>query len=230
MREATTTAKVRELAEEFRTVFVGRSNMADSIVPPILFVVINALTGLRYAMWSSLAVALLITVVRLARHDLIRNALGGLGAVILAVLVAQLLGRAEGFFLPAIVTGGLTFIVCVVSVLARRPMVAWTSHLARRWPLRWYWHPRVRPAYDEVTWMWALFFAIRWSLQLALFQGAAPEILAIATVAMGWPATIALLAVSYLYGTWRLREMRGPSVEEFKEGAEPPWTGQRRGF
>lgn len=230
MREATTTGKVRELAEEFRTVFVGRSNMTDSILPPILFVVINALTRLQYAIWSSLAVALLITMVRLARHDPIRNALGGLGAVILAVLVAQLLGRAEGFFLPAIVTGGLTFIVCVVSVLARRPMVAWTSHLARRWPLRWYWHPRVRPAYDEVTWMWALFFAIRWALQMALFQGAAPEVLAIVNVAMGWPATIALLAVSYLYGTWRLREMRGPSVEEFKEGAEPPWTGQRRGF
>jgi hypothetical protein len=225
-----TTGKVRELTEEFRTVFVGRSNMADSIVPPILFVAINALAGLQYAVWSSLAVALLITVVRLVRRDPIRNALGGFGAVLLAVLVARLLGRAEGYLLPAIVTGGLTFVVCVVSVLAGRPMVAWTSHLARRWPLRWYWHPRVRPAYDEVTWMWALFFATRWALQLALFQGAAPGFLAIANVAMGWPATIVLLAVSYLYGTWRLRGLRGPSVKEYKEGAEPPWTGQSRGF
>jgi hypothetical protein len=78
--------------------------------------------------------------------------------------------------------------------------------------------------------MWALFFAIRWALQLALFQGAPPELLALVNVVMGWPATIVLLAVSYLYGTWRLRGMRGPSVEEFREGAEPPWTGQRRGF
>jgi len=39
-----------------------------------------------------------------------------------------------------------------------------------------------------------------------------------------------LLVISYLYGTWRLRHLKGPSVEEFKAGAEPPWTGQRRGF
>lgn len=225
-----TTGKLRELGEEFRTVFAGRSNVADSIVPPIVFVAINALLGLEYAIWSSLAVALVITVVRLVRRQAPRHALGGLGGVILAILVARLLGRAEGYFLPAIVTGGLTVLFCVASVIAGRPMVAWTSHLARRWPLRWYWHPQVRPAYSEVTWLWALFFTMRWLLQLAFFQGAAPELLAGVNVVMGWPATIALLVISYLYGTWRLRQLRGPSIREFREGAEPPWTGQRRGF
>ena len=41
---------------------------------------------------------------------------------------------------------------------------------------------------------------------------------------------VLLLIVSYLYGTWRLRSLGGPSVEEFKSGAEPPWEGQQRGF
>ena len=44
------------------------------------------------------------------------------------------------------------------------------------------------------------------------------------------PATMILLIVSYLYGTWRLRNLGGPSVEEFKSGTEPPWEGQQRGF
>lgn len=222
--------KVRELAEEFRTVFAGRSKVADSVVPPIVFVVVNALLGLDAATWSSLAVALVVTGLRLVRREPLRNALGGLGGVIVAVVVARWLGRAEGYFLPAIVTGGLTVLVCLVSVIAGRPMVAWTSHLARGWPLRWYWHPRVRPAYDEVTWLWAVFFAARWTIQLALLRGRAPELLAAVNVALGWPATIALLAVSYLYGTWRLRELRGPSVLEFSEGVGPPWAGQRSGF
>ena len=120
--------------------------------------------------------------------------------------------------------------VCLLSVILRRPMVAWTSHLARGWPLKWYWHPRVRPAYSEVTWLWAGFFAIRLLLQVALFRGAAPELLAVANVAMGWPTTSVLLVVSYLFGTWRLKNLNGPSVEEFKRGSEPPWTGQQRGF
>lgn len=224
------TGKFRELMEEFGTVFTGRGNIIDSIVPPLIFVVINALFGLEYAIWGSLALALLIIMVRLGRRQSLRNAIGGLGGVAFAILVAMLLGRAEGYFLPAIITGGLTIVVCVVSVVVGRPLVAWTSHLARRWPLDWYWHPKVRPAYSEVTWLWALFFAMRLFLQIAFFQGEAPVLLAVFNVVASWPATIALLVSSYLYGTWRLQRLRGPSVEEFKEGAEPPWTGQRRGF
>jgi hypothetical protein len=117
-----------------------------------------------------------------------------------------------------------------VSVIAGRPLVAWTSYVARRWPLDWYWHPKVRPAYNEVTLAWTVFFAIRLGLQWSLFQEQAAGLLGIIQVVTGWPATIALLVISYLYGTWRLRNLKGPSVEEFRAGAEPPWTGQRRGF
>jgi hypothetical protein len=222
--------KFRELVEEFRTVFSGRSNLADSIVPPVVFLIVNALLGFRYAMWGSLAVALMITVFRLSRRQPLRYALGGIGGVVLAILIAQLLGRAEGYFLPEIMTGALTVLGCLVSVIAGRPLVAWTSYIARRWPLDWYWHPQVRPAYNEVTLAWAVFFAIRLGLQWSLFQEQAAGLLAAINLITGWPATIALLVISYLYGTWRLRHLRGPSVEEFRAGAEPPWAGQRRGF
>ena len=43
-------------------------------------------------------------------------------------------------------------------------------------------------------------------------------------------ATIALLVLSYLYGTWRLPSLQGPSVEEYRKGVEAPWKSQRRGF
>jgi hypothetical protein len=224
------TAKFRELADEFRTVVVGRSNLADSVIPPVAFVILNAVLGFEYAMWGSLALAVVFAVVRLVKGQPLTYALGGLGGVILAVLIAKLLDRAEGYFLPGIITGLLTAVLCGVSVLARRPLVAWTSYLARRWPLDWYWHPKVRPAYSEVTLAWAVFFAMRLLLQFLLFQGERAGTLAAINFVAGWPATIVLLAVSYLYGTWRLQNLRGPSVEEFRAGAEPPWTGQRRGF
>ncbi len=91
-------------------------------------------------------------------------------------------------------------------------------------------HPQVRPAYSEVTWMWVLFFGLRLLLQFNLFQEAATSLLGIVQFLTGWPATIILLIASYLYGTWRLRNLGGPSVEEFKAGTEPPWEGQQRGF
>ena len=211
-------------------VVAGRGSLIDSIVPPVAFAILNAALGLEYATWVSLGLAVLITGLRLVRRQRPFYALGGLGAVIVAVVVARLLDRAEAYFLPGIAMAGLTVFICGVSAVLRRPLVAWTSHIARRWPLGWYWHPRVRPAYGEVTWAWTVFFALRLLAQVALFRGGQAQALAILNVALGWPATVFLLAVSYLYGTWRLRRLEGPSVEEFISGAEPPWTGQRRGF
>jgi hypothetical protein len=81
-----------------------------------------------------------------------------------------------------------------------------------------------------VTLAWAIFFALRLTIQWLLFREAETAVLGLLSIVMGWPATIVLLVVSYLYGTWRLQNLRGPSVEEFEKGEEPPWEGQQRGF
>ncbi|MBU0705170.1 MAG: DUF3159 domain-containing protein [Chloroflexi bacterium] len=224
------TSRFRELGEEFRTVFAGRGKLADSVIPPVVFVIVNAVLGFDYAVWSALALAVLITVIRLNSKQPLAYALGGMVGVVVAILIAKLLDRAEGYFVPAIITGGLTVVLCGVSVIAGRPLVAWTSYIARRWPLGWYWHPRVRPAYTEVTIAWTVFFAVKLAVQIMFFQEAQAGALAVVNVITGWPATVVLLALSYVYGLWRLGHLQGPSVEEFKAGADPPWTGQRRGF
>ena len=221
--------KARELVEEFRAV-VGKVGLLDTILPPILFLLLNGLAGFTAAMIGALGLSLLTAILRLRRGQSLLYALAGMGSVGLAIALALLLGRSEGFFLPGIVNGGLTIALALVSLIIRKPMVAWTSYLTRRWPLDWYWHERIRPAYTEVTLVWVLFFALRLLWQVALFQGKDISQLALVNTLTGWPATIILLILSYLYGTWRLAQLRGPSVEEFRVGAPAPWQGQRRGF
>ena len=223
-------SKLRELTEEFRAVFAGRSNLLDSVIPPVAFLIVHPLLGFDYAAWGSLLAALVIYLFRLSRGHSVKYALGGLGGVVLSILAAKLFDEAGGYFLPGVITGVLTAAMCGISVVAGRPLVAFTSHVARRWPLDWYWHPKVRPAYAEVTLAWMLFYVIRLLPQLLLIGNARSGTLGIFQIATGWPATIALLAASYLYGTWRLGQLGGPSVEEFRSGVEPPWRGQRRGF
>ena len=87
-------------------------------------------------------------------------------------------------------------------------MAAWTRHLARRWHRSWYWHPQVRPAYTEVTWLWTIYFLLRVILQLTLFQEQQVTPLAGINLVM-----IGQLQVCYLslvtctllgaYGNWR---------------------------
>lgn len=222
--------KLNELVDEFRQVVTGRRPWGDALGPPLAFLLLNLAAGTEPAIYGAMGLAVLITLVRLIRRHTVKYALGGLGGVAMATLAALWLDRGEGYFLPGMVSGTVTSAVCLGSLIVRRPLVAWTSHLARRWPLAWYWHPKVRPAYSEVTLAWFFFFAGRLTLQGALFLRGATEALAVANLLLGWPAMILLLAGSYLYGLWRLRRLGGPSVEEFLSQSPPPWHGQRRGF
>jgi hypothetical protein len=222
--------RFQEIWEELRLVMRGREKILDSLIPPILFLILNTTVGFDYALWGSLGIALVIGIFRAVRRQSLVYAFSGVGGVLVAVLIARFLGRSEGFFLPGLITGSLTVAICFFSLIARRPLAAWTSRLTRRWPPDWYWHPKVRPAYSEVTLAWLVFFSLRLLLQLQLFQRNATQTLGWVQLLSGWPALILVLIGSYIYGIWRLGNLNGPSVDEFLNNAEPPWEGQKRGF
>jgi len=224
------TYKLREIIQEVQIIVEGRSNLIDSIAPPLIFVALNAIFGLNEAIWGSLAFAMIIAIIRLIRGEPLSYVFGGLIAVTAAIIVARWLGSAEGYFLPGIIEGAFLSLACLVSIIVKRPLVAWTSHIARGWPREWYWHPKVRPAYSEVTFIWMIFFFLRSIFRINLYWDGSTWELGIISIITGWPATIVLLVLSYVYGSWRLRRLNGPSVEEFEQGAEAPWESQTRGF
>ena len=224
-------SKLNELLAEFKLVFSGRgSRWLDSLLPLLIFLLANPLFGVNPALWSSLSVAAFFAIYRITRKESLVYALGGLGSILLAVVFVKLSGSETSFFLPGMISGAVTIIICVVSVGLNRPLLAWSSFITRRWPLEWYWHPQVLPAYNEVTIIWAVAFSARLVLEFWLFQSEAVSALGAIRILLGWPYTIILLILSYLYGLWRLDKLQGPSVDEFKADAEPPWEGQQRGF
>jgi hypothetical protein len=224
-------SKLKELQEEIKSVLAGKGNrIVDSFSPPLVFLIASPLAGVNNALWGALVIAGLFAIHRIRRKENLVYSLGGLGATMLAAVFVKLSGSESGFFLPGFFSGAVTIILCVISVAVNRPVVAWSSYITRRWPLDWYWHPRVLPAYNEVTIMWAVAFSARLTLEFWLFQQNALNALGAVKVFLGWPFIIALLIVSYLYGLWRLGQLRGPSIEEFRTGQAPPWSGQKRGF
>jgi hypothetical protein len=219
-----------EVGAELRNLVSGRVGIADGVLPPLLFVIVNAVWGVTPAAITGLGSALAITFFRLARGRPVRFAVAGLAGTAVAVVFAIRSDSAESYFLPGIISGVLTTAVLIVSVPLRRPAVAYTSWITRGWPLDWYWHPQVRPAYARVTLMWALFFGARTAVQWRLFLDGEVEWLGVVRVALGWPALVVLLIATYILGRRWLMELRGPSVEEFLEGSPAPWRGQRTGF
>lgn len=219
-----------EVLTELNRLFTGKVNIADGIVPPLVFILTNSVAGLAPAAGLGLASAIGIVLWRLMRGRPLRFALAGLGGTIIAVVFALRSDQASGYFLPGILSGGLTTVAILGSIAARKPFVAWTSWLMRGWPIDWYWHPRVRPAYTKATWMWAAFFGLRTITQWWLFQNDQTAALGVARVITGWPALLILLIATYVFGRNSLRELEGPSVREYEEESDPPWRGQPTGF
>lgn len=178
--------RVTELVEELRLVFFKQGTMLlDSVFPPLIFLIANPLIGLNYALLGSLAVAGIFAVYRISQKENLVYVLGGLSGVLLAAVFVKLSGSEAGFYVPGLITGTITIVLCVGSVVLRRPLVAWSSFIVRRWPLDWYWHPRVLPAYSEVTIMWAVAFAGRLALEFWLVQREATNVLGATRVFLG---------------------------------------------
>lgn len=223
--------KTQELINELKLVFSGRgSRWLDSLLPLFVFLVLIPITSDETAIYSGAALAVSFILFRLFKRDALVYALGGLGSVLLAGVFVQLSGTAAGFVLPGLISGAITIVLCIVSVLFNRPLVAWTSFIARRWSRGWYWHPKVLPAYNEVTIAWGVLFSVRLALEFWFYQQGAVGILSWMEVILGWPFTIVMLIGSYIYGRWRLVQLKGPSVEEFQSDSPPPWEGQQSGF
>lgn len=220
--------RIKEISEELKLVISGKT--FDALLPPLLFAIVNGSYPLTVASIMAITLALLLGLVRLVRKQPLRYAVGGLVGVVFASGIAYFSNNAANYYLPKIATSGLLVLVALVSIVIGKPLAALTSHLTRGWDLDWYWRKDVKPAYQEVTVLWLIFFVMRLILQIMLFRRGDVVALAWTNTLLGLPVTAAGLVLSYLYGIWRLRNLRGPSVEEHREGNRQPWKGQTRGF
>ena len=219
-----------DLRSELQGLFVGDRTLGDSFLAPVAFVVVNAFTTLFAAAVAALAVGGAVAAWRVRKGQQVSYAFGGILAIGFAAFLALRSGRAETFFLPGIIGATLLAIAAVLSMAARRPLVAWSSWAQRRWPLEWYWRPDVRPAYTAATAVWAVYFAARAGLQWYLYLTERPETLAAVRVLTSWPTLIPLLIATYVYGNRRLGQLGGPTVAEFEAGSAGPFRGGQRGF
>ena len=222
---------LREIREELRALLDGRAGIGDAIIAPLVFVLVNAVAGMPIAAYAGIVGAVFVVVYRLARRNDLQYAFSGLFGTGLAIALALRSGQAQDYFLPGIITGIGTTVLALLSIVVRRPLVAYMSWLTRQWPIEWYWHPRIRPAYTRATWLWVAFFGLRTAAQGWLFVTDQTTALGFVRVATGWPGLVLLLAATFIVGRNTLVSLRGPSVAEFEAGAlEPEWTGQPHGF
>ena len=179
----------------------GTRGMIYTAIPTIVFVVANALISLPIAVGIAVAIALVLTGIRVIRGEPIVTASGGLVGVVAAGGVAAWTGSAEGFFLIGIWASLAGAAVTFGSVLARRPLTGllWTMLHSNKY--RWRDDRSVLRGHDIATLTFTAAFGARYIVQDRLYDSEATGWLAFAKIAMGTP----LLALAVLITVWSFR-------------------------
>jgi hypothetical protein len=184
----------------------GKRGAVDGGLPPLVFVIVNAVAGahttrptaLAAASGAAVATVLAILALRLARKEPWKQALGGLAGLSVAVAFAARSGEARGFFLPGILVDAAYGVVFVASAAIGRPLVGTIYHLLygeRQWRA----DKRLRRAFSFATIGWAMVFATRAGVQAFLYGEDRPGLLAAGKLLLGWPLTIVALVLTLAY-------------------------------
>jgi hypothetical protein len=183
----------------------GTRGVVDGGLPPLLFALVNAVVGanaprsvaLGSAIGAAAAAGLVIVVVRLIRREPLRQALGGLAGLTIAIAFALQSGEARGFFLPGIYVDAAYGVAFLISALIGRPLVGTVYGLLSGHRGEWRGDALLRRTLTRATVGWSLVFAIRAGVQAHLYFIDQPAMLAMGKLIMGWPLTILALVLTF---------------------------------
>lgn len=201
--------------------FGGKRGMAELGLPGLVFVIAFTITKqLSTAGWIALAVAGLLTLIRLARRETLQHALSGLVGVAVCAFIAMKTGKAEDFYAPGLLVNAGYAIACVISIIVRWPLVGLMIGPVLGENLTWRQVPGRLTAYVKVTWIWAALLMIRLSVQAPLWVASKMVVkdspayqdlvlaLGLSRVVMGWP-----LWACGIYLSWLVLRKAPPPVK-----------------
>lgn len=193
----------------------GIRGLIDSGLPIIVFITVNSFTSLQVALWSSIAVAVVIFGLRLARKEKVQQAISGLLGVGVAALIAGATGEARNFFLPQLWSTALFTVACFGSILLRWPLIGLIAEFLfpttalRDDPKAWRRTRRFLRTYTWLTVLWGAVYLARMLVQGWFYLQDQVELLGTARLIMGWPLTAVEVLITVAVIT-RLR--RSPAV------------------
>jgi hypothetical protein len=192
----------------------GWTGMAIAAIPPVVFVVVNAIAGLRPAIFAAIGSGVVLAAYRVIRRQSVQQAVSGLVAVVVAALIAARTGEARGYFLLGIWASFAYAVPLAISIVVRRPLVGVLWEFLDPADIDGPWH-RCRPlrrAYSLITLVATAVFVARGTVQWALYGEDATGWLAFAKVAMGYPLYLAAVVFGLWYGSRvRRRSVAGGS-------------------
>ena len=201
----------------------GRRGMLETAVPTLAFTLFFLPTrDLRLALSISLAVAVVLLVVRVVQRSTVQFVVNSLVGIGLGAFFAWRAARGGGdandqalaYFVPGMIYNAAYAAGMVLSILVGWPLVGFMVGSVAGDPTAWHADKQVVRLCRNLTWLLALPCVLRLLVQLPIYLAgrAADEpgtmigLLGVSKVALGWPLQIAALAAM----AWMLSRNRTP--------------------
>jgi hypothetical protein len=163
----------------------GWSGILAASAPTIGFVVASAIDGLVPAVVAAAVTAVAAFAYKLIRREPLAGALGGLVLVMACALVAALTGETRGFFLLPTALPAVIILVCLATILARRPLTGLLLNRVAGGPATWRRHRALMRVYDISTVVAVAINAVNFCLQAFFYLADQTAVLAVAHIATG---------------------------------------------
>ncbi len=204
----------------------GVRGLLESVLPELAFLVIFAATKNT---WVSVVVpvviALVFVVVRLVQRQTAMPAIGGLLILAVSAASALLTNDANNNFVPGFVINAVFFVLLLVSLLARWPLIGLLIGAITGNVTGWRADARFRRGAAAASWVWVGLFAVRLVVELPLYFAGLTEALALARLLTGVP----LYAVAVWFTWLLLRTPKGARSEDATSSSESSGKAQTEG-
>ncbi len=188
------------IRERLSSALGGARGSFETALPTVAFVIAWAWThDITIAVGASVAIVLVLLVVRLATRQTPRYVLAAIFATAIAAFFALRSGKAEAAFLPGILTSAGWGVASLFSVLVRWPIVgfmvaAGDPRLAED-PTAWRRDRGLVAVCQRLTMVLVLLYAVRVLIMFPLYLAGQVTLLGVAKIALGWPAYLCALAI-----------------------------------
>jgi len=178
--------------------FGGKKGLIDSGIPSVIFLVVfNVTDRLNSALFASIAISALLTIIRLARRDTIQHALSGFIGLLICAWFANRTGNASDLYIPKLLTNLGYGTVYLIANLAGWPVLGLMLGPILGENLKWRNHPERKRAYTMASWLWVAMFFTRIAVQYPIYRSGNVNLLGTVNLAMGYP-----LFIATAYGSW----------------------------
>jgi intracellular septation protein A len=178
----------------------GRRFVMDSLVPVVLFLAVNTVAGLAWAIgasmvWSGLGAYL----ARRAGRRTSPLVWLTLAFVVLKGVAGIATGSELLYFGPAVANNVVIGLAFAISVVVRRPLVGLIAPIFYAFPTFLREHPAYRRIFSRLTLGWAALLLGNGAVQVALLATVSTNTFVLVRALVSWPLTAVMFVVSLRY-------------------------------